>query len=337
MSGSYDLGVGLIDHIKPTYWRHVVCCHCVYEPKIRIRRSEWSRAALVQSAERIVRRLNTLFSMNTLLSKPLTSFFRTILSLGILCAACTALTAKAGEPSPEDLAELATLKAEVAKIQTAVRATNDPTEHERLQTELANQIDSSLAKLSLDTRPSMTVMFKVIAPAQAAVSKYVTAAQAFFGGDDANWGTLRSQTELAERRARLNRLIANGLALRTRLDELENDAMKAMRAIGELPPARRMAIMNGLVAGALRPLIDLRPLRRIEGDLLGRYDAGFALLERNWGQWSARTGNDASAIVWNASESEQAIEWKKLNAEIDALVEKQEKTQEELALAAVGK
>lgn len=275
--------------------------------------------------------------MNTLLSKPLTSFFRKILSLGILCAAGTLLTARAGEPSPEDLAELANLKAEVAKIQGAVRATNDPTEHERLQTQLANQIDASLAKLSLDTRPSMTVMFKVMAPAQAAVSKYVTAAQAFFGGDDANWGTLRSQTELTERRARLRGLIATGAALRTRLDELENDTMKAMRAIGELPPARRMAIMNGLLAGALRPLMDLRPLRRIEGDLLGRYDAGFALLERGWGQWSARTGDNASAIVWNASESEQAIEWKKLNAEIDALVEKQEKLQEELALAAVGK
>ena len=275
--------------------------------------------------------------MQTLLAKRRTSFFRTVLLLVILCASCTAFTARAGEPSPEDLAELATLKTEVAKIQGAVRATNDPTEHERLQAQLTNQIDASLAKLSLDARPSMTVMFKVMAPAQAAVSKYVTAAQAFFGGDDANWATLRSQTELAERRARLTALIATGAALRTRLDELENDAMKAMRAIGELPPARRMAIMNGLVAGALRPLIDLRPLRRIEGDLLGRYEAGFALLERNWGQWSARKGDDASSIVWNASESEQAIEWKKLNAEIDALVEKQEKIQEELALAAVGK
>ncbi|MCX6937770.1 MAG: hypothetical protein NTU80_07700 [Verrucomicrobia bacterium] len=270
-------------------------------------------------------------------SKRKRSYFGSILSLGLLSLVWAASTAWAADPSPEDLAELATLKAEIAKIQGAVRASNDPAEHERLQAQLDKQIDTSLAKLSMDTRPSMSVMFKVVVPAQAAVKKYVNSAQTFFGGDDANWSSVRSQTELTERQARLTRLIASGTALRTRLDDLENDAMKAMRAIGELPPARRMAIMNGLVGGALRPLIDLRPLRKIEGDLLARYDASFALLNRSWGQWSPGTGEGASAITWTAPESENAAEWKKLAVEIDTLVEKQEKIQEDLALAAVGK
>jgi hypothetical protein len=276
--------------------------------------------------------------MDTTPAKRNRSFFGIILTHGILsCALAAAPAVRAGEPSPEDLAELAALKATVAKIQGAVRATEDPAEHERLQAQLEQQIDTSLAKLSIDTRPSMAVMFKVVVPAQAAIRKYVTSAQTFFGGDDANWATLRSQAELAERQARLTRLIAAGAALRTRLDDLENDAMKVMRSIGELPPARRMAIMNGLVGGALRPIIDLRPLRRIEGDLLARYDAGFALLNRSWGQWSPGTGEGASAITWTAPESENAAEWKKLTEEIDALVEKQEKIQEDLALASVGK
>ena len=119
-------------------------------------------------------------------SKRKRSFFGTLLTLGILSVAWAATTAWAGEPSPEDLAELATLKAELAKIQGAVRTTNDPAEHERLQNQLDTQIDTSLAKLSMDTRPSMSVMFKVVVPAQAAVKKYVNSAQTFFGGDDAN-------------------------------------------------------------------------------------------------------------------------------------------------------
>lgn len=245
--------------------------------------------------------------------------FATVILLVAIAAAPAIAASQA-----EDKKLIAELRAKQKDFANRVIATADPEQRAALIREQTKTVDAILANLGEPTRSALAVSIKIVEPIQSMGANYLNQVGTVSQQGTFDFASIATREDIARRAKLIEDLERANAELLERISRVESD-MDAELSRSALTAAQRRDFQAGFTRKFGQTVGPSKAIRNIDAQVWMLMKRILALLDSNWGNWKVREGT----IVWDVAEAEVA--YTKMQAEIDAAIERQSRAEQELA------